>query len=384
LNSAQLTIYDAAVVGAGPAGSAAAAELARRGCSVLLLEKAGLPRYKTCGGGILHRAYQMLTPSATSVVETSFRSVELHFHGENLHFIATRDEPLVRMTMRADLDHLLATEAQQLGARLLDNCAVTQIVTQPEAVELTTGRGTFRARFVIAADGAQSPIAKACGWSPLPHLAPAIEWELHLPPAEFARFNSTARFDFGFIEAGYAWVFPKRNHLSVGILTTQRSSVNLAARLEVYLHHLGIRGWEHVEKHGYVIPLEPRREPLARDRVLLVGDAAGLADPIIAEGISHALWSGRLAAVAIATGRPDSTRVAQIYQELLETHILAELRAARRLARFVYHYPRLRHWAFRWQGPRLTAFAAGIIMGERSYRTALKNPRSYLKLLGWS
>ena len=376
-------IYDAVVIGSGPAGSTAAAELARRGRSVLLLEKAVLPRYKTCGGGILGRAFPLLPASAASVVETSFNAVQLHFHDEGLLFTATGEEPLVRMTMRADLDQLLATEAKNLGARLVDGCAVKQVIPHPDHVELSTGRGTFQARFVVAADGVQSLTAKACGWSPLPRLAPAIEWELHLPPGEFTRFRETARFDFGFIDAGYAWVFPKRNHLSVGILTTSRTKINLAARLEDYLRRLGITKWDRVEKHGYVIPLEPRREPLARGRVLLSGDAAGLVDPITAEGISNALRSGRLAAEAITEGPPDPALVTRRYQELLETHILGDLRAGRWLAKLVYHHPRLRHWAFRWQGPRLTQFATRVVMGERGYQAALKNPLSYLKLLGW-
>ena len=376
-------IFEVIVVGAGPAGGTAAAALARRGLSVLLLEKAALPRYKTCGGGILPRAYRMLPPGVAGVVESEFCDVLLNFHGEGLEFTAARPEPLVRMTMRADLDHLLAKEAQQAGATLLDDCPVTEVKTMSDGVALTTGKGIFQARFVVAADGAQSLTAKAGGWGSLPRLAPAIEWELHLPADDFARFSRTARFDFGFIEAGYAWVFPKRNHLSAGILTSGRANINLAAKLENYLRVLGIHRVERTEKHGYVIPIEPRREPLARGRVLLTGDAAGLVDPITAEGISYALWSGRLAAEAIVHGLPDAEKVAGNYQALLEQNILGDLRAGRWLARWVYQHPRLRHWAFRRQGRRLTEFAADVVMGERGYRAALRDPRSYLKLLGW-
>ena len=372
-----------AVIGSGPAGCSAAADLARRGMNVLLLEKVVLPRYKTCGGGILRRAHQMLPASVAEVVESTFHDVLLNFHGEGLQFTASRPEPLVRMAMRADLDNLLAIDAQKAGARLLDGCPVTQVIPQADGVELATGKGTFQARFLIAADGVQSLTAKACGWTPLPRLAPAIEWELYLSAEDFAKFGQVARFDFGFIEAGYAWVFPKRNHLSVGILTTERANINLAARLESYLRFLGINRIERVEKHGYVIPVEPRREPLTRGRVLLAGDAAGLVDPITAEGISYALLSGRLAAEAIATGQPDAAKVGQCYQTLLGKNILGDLRAGRWLAKFVYHHPRIRHWAFRRHGRRLTNFATDVVMGERGYRAALCDPKSYLKMLGW-
>jgi len=382
LNSNGPGLYDAAVIGAGPAGCAAATALAQCGLSVLLLEKAMLPRYKTCGGGLLRRAYQLLPAHVATVVESTFPSVLLNFHGEDLQFTATRSEPMVHMTMRADLDKLLADEAQKVGVRLLDNSPVTQVTTRHDHVELAAGLGTFRTRFLVAADGVQSPTAKACGWPALPRLAPALEWELHLPADEFARHGQTARFDFGFIDAGYAWVFPKRQHLSVGILTTGRTNVNLAAKLEDYLRVLDIQRIDRTEKHGYVIPLKPRQGPLARGRVLLVGDAAGLADPITAEGISYALCSGRLAAEAIIAQQPDVSSVGQRYQALLEQHILGDLRADRLLAKFVYHHPRIRHWAFRWQGRRLTEFAAGVVMRERGYRAALSDPWSYLKILG--
>jgi flavin-dependent dehydrogenase len=330
----------------------------------------------------LGRAFQMLPAHTEKVVETAFKSVLLNFQDQGRQFTAVRPDPLVRMTMRADLDNFLANEAQAAGARLLDACPVQEILPGPDAVKVVTAQGTFHARFIVAADGVQSLTAKTCGWPALPRLAPAIEWELELPSAEFARFTSTARFDFGFMPAGYAWVFPKREHLSVGILTTIPGNIPLATRLEEYLRFLGIQQSERVEKHGYVIPLETRPGPLAQGRVLLAGDAAGLVDPITAEGISYALLSGKLAAQAIDAGWPEPAAVAAGYQTLLERHILKDLRAARRMAHWLYHYPRLRHWAFGWQGQRLTNFVADVVMGKRGYAAALRDPRSYLKMLG--
>ena len=374
-------IFDVAVIGAGPAGSSAALALARRGVSVVLIEKATLPRYKTCGGGILHRAYKLLPPEINRVVECSFNSVQLNFLGTEMNFVASRPQPMVHMVMRAEMDELLAHAARDAGAQLIETCAVKSISERADFVELTTAQGSLRAKFVVAADGVYSPTAKALGWSDLPALAPALEYEIHLPAEDFARFNKIPRFDFNCIEAGYAWVFPKREHLSVGILSTRRTCPDLAAQLMNYLARLGITHIEKIEKHGYLIPLAPRREPLARGRVLLAGDAAGLVDPVTAEGISHALLSGQLAATALAESHLDVARVASQYQSLLEKHILRELRAGRVLANFLYNYPRLRNWAFRKRGQALSNFVAGIVMGERRYADALKKPASYLKLL---
>ncbi len=382
MNAARSHCFDVAVIGAGPAGASAALALARAGQSVIVLEKAVLPRYKTCGGGVLARAFKLLPASAPSVVERSFHSVALNFLGTGMNFIATRPGPIVYMTMRADLDCLLAKAAGQAGAQLVQSCAVKQVNVQPDHVEIITDRQNFHAKFVIAADGIHSTIAKAAGWPDLPALAPALEHEIHLADEDFARFSQMPRFDFNAIDAGYAWVFPKRAHLSVGILSTRRVCPELQTKLAEYLQRLGINRIQKTERHGYLIPLAPRRGTLARGRVLLVGDAAGLVDPVTAEGITHAIMSGQLAAAALTEGRLDTAKVSAIYQSLLEKNILGELRAARLLANILYHRPRIRNGAFRLGGQKLCEFVANVATGQARYSDALKRPSSYFKLLG--
>ena len=374
--------FDIAVVGAGPAGCSAAMALARNGYAVLLLEKAKLPRYKTCGGGILARAFKLLPPIAESVVECSFRSVALNFPHTEMNFVARRPQPLVYMTMRADLDCLLARQAEKEGVQLVESCVVKSVNIQNDCVEIISQRESYRAKFVIAADGVHSATAKAAGWAELPALAPALEHEIYVAEEDFARFSQMPRFDFNAMEAGYAWVFPKRTHLSVGILSTHRVCPDLQTKLADYLQWLGITRIQKIEKHGYLIPLAPRRGPLARGRVLLAGDAAGLVDPVTAEGITHAILSGQLAATAVTEGRLDANKVSAIYQSLLEKNILAELRTSRFLARILYHYPRIRNGAFRLNGQKLCDFVTNVIMGEANYHAAVKRPSNYLKLLG--
>ena len=349
---------------------------------VVLIEKAKLPRYKTCGGGVLGRAYKLLPEAAREVVEREFRSVALNFLGADLNFVVTRPTPIVYMTMRAELDGLLARAARDAGAELVDSCPVRSVVMGEESVAVTGEGRSFRAKFLVAADGVHSATAKAVGWPELPHLVPALEWEVFLSDREFPRFSGGARFDFNVMEAGYAWVFPKRDHLSVGILSMRRRSPDLPAMLERYLKRVGIDKVQRVERHGHLIPVHPRREGLARGRVLLVGDAAGLVDPITAEGISHAVLSGQLAANAISEAELDVSKVSKRYDALVERDILSELRAARALAYFLYNCPRLRTWAFRRHGQKLTDFVADVVMGERSYKGAIKSPASYLKVFG--
>jgi len=374
--------YDVAVVGAGPAGCSAARALAQKGFKVVLIEKASLPRYKTCGGGILGRAHKLLPDRARAVVEREFRSVSLNFLGAGLNFVATRPAPLVYMTMRAELDCLLAREAKSAGAEVVESCPVRNVRVSGDWVEVSGDTGSFRAKFLIAADGVHSAIAKAAGWSALPRLAPALEWEVFLTDQEFERFGNRARFDFNLIEAGYAWIFPKRDHLSVGILSMRGRSPDLPAKLAEYLRRVGITQIQKTDRHGHLIPVAPRQEKLARGRVLLVGDAAGLVDPVTAEGISYAILSGQLAATALSEGQLEVSQVSRRYDSLLHGAILGELRAARFLANFLYNHPRLRNWVFRRRGKKLTDFVADVVMGERTYGSALKAPSSYFKMLG--
>jgi geranylgeranyl reductase family protein len=375
--------YDVAVVGAGPAGGAAALALAQAGARVLLLEKCPLPRYKTCGGGLLYRAYRMLPSSVMSVVERPFTSVQLNFPSDGFTFIVQRAEPLILMTMRADLDNWLARQARDAGADLRDQHTVQGLRHHSDFLELQTSQGNLAAKFVIAADGAHSPVARACGWPKLPAVGPALEYEIVPQDDQVAAFSQVARFDFDLPDGGYGWVFPKRSHLSVGLFATRPTRLPMAEALLRYLRHLGLREPKFMARHGWIIPLAPRPGGFARGRVLLSGDAAGLADPVMAEGLSHAIHSGRLCAEAILDGGPDPAAVARRYQELLHRHLLPELKAGRFLASCLYHHPRFRQWVFRRSGTRLAEFMGDVVMGRKTYRTALHQPRNYLKALGF-
>jgi geranylgeranyl reductase family protein len=364
-----ITMFDVAIVGSGPAGSTAALALARHGLTVALLERESLPRYKTCGGALVARGFPLLPPQIQAVFERPCRQAELHLLDVDLHYRAVRDAPIMAMTMRDRLDHVLASAAAAAGADLRAPCRATGVRVEHGHVRLDTGSGPITAAFLIAADGATGEVARLAGWRDGRHLIPALEYEVRVDDATLDRFARMPRFDVGIIPYGYAWVFPKTCHLSVGVLTTRRGPVNLHRQLEGYLRVVGIAP-RSLERHGFVIPVRPRSGPLGRGRVLLVGDAAGLADPVTAEGISPAARSGELAAGAILDGKLDPPRVAAAYHAALRP-MLAELRVARGLARVLYGHPWARRWMFRRVGQRLVEAITDVFMDARAYRESV-------------
>ena len=240
------------VVGAGPAGACATRDLAREGIRVTLLEKFPIPRYKTCGGGVVRRALRWMPVDISAVVETLCPVAELRM--EALHFPVRRPHPIVTMTMRARLDQLLVEAAESAGAAVLPEHEVIGVSCGEKAVEVRTRRSVLRARFVIAADGATSPVARLADRGPSPRLIPALEWEL--PATARLRENfQTARFDF--TTSGYGWVFPKKEHLSVGVLDMGVRHRPLKAFLNGYREEREIPASKAPPPRGAAIPIRP-------------------------------------------------------------------------------------------------------------------------------
>ncbi|PTX95570.1 geranylgeranyl reductase family protein [Opitutus sp. ER46] len=373
---------DVAIVGAGPAGGAAALEFAGRGLHVAVIEQAVPPRYKTCGGGVLARALRRVPLDFRSVIERECHVAELVHHQPNLRFTCQRDYAIVSMVMRDRFDALLVDTARQKAGdvQLHAGTAVRQVTLEPAGVRLVTTRGTFIARFVIAADGANSTVARQLALPALQDVVPAVEWESTFPAEVFAR-HTTARFDFGFVPAGYGWVFPKGNHLSIGVGSTRRSGPNLPETCRRYAAALGLDEPLTESRHGYVIPCRPRARLFATPRVLLTGDAAGLADPVTAEGISAGIISGQLAARAILDGAFDDAAVRRRYRDTLHAELLADLRVARWLGWLLYERPRWFAFLLSRHGTGLSELMVRVVTGETTYRDAVRHPGHYLRLL---
>ncbi len=318
--------YDVIVAGGGPAGASAAYFLTLAGKKVLLLEKANLPRYKACGGGLSLEFLRSQFPFDFSPVIDRF-ATHIHYHFNGFE-VPVRCRPgTLAMVKRDKFDHFLV---QQCGADVMEGEAVRDVIRMNEGIEVITSSGNhYFADWLIGADGANSIVRNRIGFKPIRKEVTAIEVEV-TPPAELMkRFASGPVFIFEKLRFGYLWIFPKANSLSVGVADLNPKAGALQAALKRVMAKYGI-SLEGVIFHGHPLPVYTRNLPVCSKRVLLVGDAAGLVDPFSGEGIRIAIKSGRIAAEAILKGD------AGIYQKRIRVEIGRDRLQSWWVAQFFY------------------------------------------------
>lgn len=362
---------DVVIVGAGPAGSRAAAVLAKAGARVVLLEKQRFPRPKTCGGGLVWRGRRNLPKDLALPVQSESCRARLRWDRATEGVVVQREFPIVSMTLRTELDQALAQYAVQAGAQLREASPLMSLERESSLWRVHSAHGVILAPVLIAADGASGVCARMAGWKDALATIPALETELVSERSPLGE----ALFDFAALSSGYAWCFEKRGLLSVGILSMQRGHQGLRAELQAWLKAQGLASLRIHEQAGYVIPVRPRPS-LARNQCLLVGDAAGLVDPLTAEGISLALSSGEQAAKAALEPNPEGA-----YQRWLHAELLPELRAARLLAHLVYQRRQLASWVLRRGASSACEAMVAVVSGERGYRSFLRSPRAWARLI---
>lgn len=364
--------FDAVVVGSGPSGSMAAYEMAKSGLRVAILEKDILPRYKTCGGGLVIRGREMLPFDIHSAIEREYKDVAIYFEGLDTPFYSNWDFPIITMIMRDKLDHLLVKEAVKLGAYLMDGQTLKSLEFDDQ-IKITTTDQTIITTYLVGADGALGSTAKLAGWTETRRLIPALEFEVGVSSEDFKRLSQDVRFDFDIIPNGYGWCFPKANHLSIGVGVFNRKKIKLKDYYDLYLKKLGINEVAFEEGHGFQIPVTPRTDGFVKNNVFLTGDAAGLADPLTAEGITNGIHSGILAGASIASNfnKPEDARSA--YLSALEERILPELRFSDHLARFFYGFPTMRNFLVKRDGERYCEIMTDLFTGKMSLSKDLKD-----------
>ena len=356
---------DVIVVGAGPAGATAARLLAAWGISVLLLERYRLPRYKPCGGAITKRTIQFLAPLDISpVIETWVRKIVVQSpNGES--FATNLPEGLIATVMRDKFDTYLTDAAILAGAKLKSGEPVLRCEQRLDGVEVITARETYRCLALIGADGANSVVAEQLGLKPKRR---AVSIVVELSPEARERWDDSIHLHFPFNLNGYAWCFPKGDHLSAGIYTRSPQIPNWREWLHLYLANLELSDCLDRQKiRGHTIPIADKRSVFHKGNVIVVGDAAGVADPFTGEGISWAIYTGRLAAAFVRAFLEGERDALSDYTRAVRKEVLGEMSAANRFAKILFSLPQFSFRHFLRREPVLNNFAK-LLGGEVTYR----------------
>jgi len=357
--------YDVIVIGAGPAGATLAYGLAKRGIGVLVLEKEKLPRYKCCAGGVTSKAAKLLDFDISEVVEDVIYELSFTFNMGS-PYLGQHSQPLIYTVMRDVFDYFLVKKAQQLGAMLMDGQKVTRIQVGDDWVEIYTADNIFRSRLVVGADGAYSVVARELGMGGSIEYLVGTESEIVVPEEELAKWKSRVHIDLGCIPGGYAWVFPKRNHLSIGAGCLVSKARGLNRRHQKFLSSLGMGNYTIARSSSCLIPTCTKGRFVWQDKALLLGDAAGLTDPLTGEGIYNAIQSAQLAAPVIENSLVGGKVELQDYQQIVEKKIMPELRIARTMSRNFVRFPSLAFGMFN-QSEGVWGAISSLTLGEMDY-----------------
>ena len=369
-----VTHYDAIIVGAGPAGNAAAFALARGGAKIALLEKQSLPRHKTCGGGMPMLVSQVLeldvlrdlAPDAFVEADTRFMRHTYQFADPFLAPMnpepdvdTSADEnpaaiPLsLWMVRRSVFDYALAQRAASAGAELRDALPLRSFTreqgnTLRVKAEGNSGAWEATCDTLIGADGANGIVARTANLRRERALAIAIEAEV---PHNWGDGHPDLRpeichLEYGAVKRGYAWVFPKGDHLNVGAGVFRprredgRGDAGVRAELQKamldYLALLGVpKNHDELTYHAHPLPIWNGLDRLQtrENNVLLAGDAAGLINPFFGDGILHALKSGQIAAHSVLNHTQAD------YTDAIAAEFRTNFDAALKLAKFFYQWP---------------------------------------------
>jgi geranylgeranyl reductase family protein len=369
--------YDVIIAGAGPSGSTAGRLLAGHGAKVLVLDKQKFPRDKPCGGGVTLRAASVLEACPEQGRRVALGPViERTIYGARFSlrlgpdFDRRFERPLTYMTQRCNLDNYLLERAAEAGADVHDGEAIATVAATRDSrgtysIEVGTANSTYTARVLIGADGANGVTARSVPGRAYEE-AVALEGNLPFTPDIPDGWREYVGLDLGGMAGGYGWVFPKGDHLNVGVGAWKYAGFTLRPKLAALARRYGFDDAKLENLRGHHLPVRTPGSPIASGNIALVGDAAGLVDPLSGEGIHMAFASGQLAAEHAMRVLSGDAVDMDGYQRAVDRELQPELTVSRRLQE-IFNFAPPPYLAMMRRSQKFWHFFCLLIRGELTY-----------------
>jgi menaquinone-9 beta-reductase len=376
--------YDAVVVGAGPAGTTAAYTLGKNGFRVLLLDKEKFPRKKLCGGCLTAKTIKLMErvfgESEKDLVQRNIIDTQSNRYGIRYkfsHLIELPSDFTFHFVDRRVYDDTLLQKAVEVGTDVAEAVKVTDLQdSAPGKYRLiTSDNRCIDADYIIAADGANSLLR-----SRLYRLTGRDNhlWHRNMAYCIEITAERTGPFkdlnfpilSFGYLRYGYAWLFPNKDKLVAGIGGLRRKNGDIAPAFRQFLSDYSIDYSGDFKKSGHPLPYGNFIKKNTSGNILFAGDAAGLVDPMLGEGIYQAHKSGELAAKAILEARENDSDAGANYSRSLQKYLFPEFVYARRWRRFLFNpvnHHLLKYSSTKWVEGQFHRLVE-VIHGTRTYR----------------
>ena len=362
--------FDIIIIGGGLSGSSTALNLSKKGYSVLVIEKEIIHNFKPCAGGMASSMKKFLTLDIEEAIETKIRNVEFRWKGSDKVNADLSGESPFWIIKREKLDKLLINDALKYGAEILRPATVEKITKEKDKWLINcSNKYKYKSEFLVVADGSQSKWAQYFKLGPRnPRFANTIALRLNgmgnIP-------KDSARFEFGFVKYGFAWAFPLKESINIGLGTfinkTLLEDENINNKV---IQSFGFKGltFKAINKK---LRIWNGFHRLNTEKVLVVGDAASLCDPFLAEGIRPSLISSYYAAESIDKYFSGEINNLDHYSKKINIEWGNSMAWGRRIAQVFYRFPRT---GYQLGVKRKTApkRIAQILSGEMSYEDIAK------------
>ena len=343
--------HDLIIVGGGPAGSACARRAAQRGLDVVIIEKLFHPRRKACGGGFRPGLLDLLDFDATPALDRESCGSHL-FSPSRIKVVATKERITGYLVRREIFDKLLLDKAAEAGAEVISGLEITEVTeSMDEVIAHQIDGGTVKGKFLVGADGVNSRVARSSGLKPRwedDEIGLCIEARVPMSKSDIERITRgpykkdlfCIQIYFGGIDHGYAWCFPKKDEISLGMgclmpfaAGLKKAWINFTTEFS-NLYNVDI---DLSETTAMRVPLKEPVKTTQTKRILLTGDAGGFVSAATGEGICYAVETGQIAADTVADIIQGHVNDTVEYQQRWKKSVGKQLKVSKFLANLLFN-----------------------------------------------